>query len=162
MCRATSGQLSRGSEVQLTRLCKSTCLQKMLKRALPTCLQSVAPIKIKAADLKPTDNFKSEVCSRRSRYWAPRKVCGRPSPMARLFMARVQRVGSTSSRPTPSSSAIEKLKMLETASPDIKLAEADMLSTTTTSSPTEGARVVRVVAIKNQFCSGTLKTATPV
>ena len=132
----------------------------MLKIALPTCLQSVAPIKIKAADLKPTD--KSEVCSRRSRYWAPRKVCGRPSPMARLFMARVQRVGSTSSRPTPSSSAIEKLKMLETASPDIKLAEADMLSTTTTSSPIEGARVVLAVEIKNQFCSGALKTATPV
>ena len=87
---------------------------------------------------------------------------GRPSPMARLFMARVQRVGSTSSRPTPSSSAIEKLKMLETASPDIKLAEADMLSTTTTSSPIEGARVVLAVEIKNQFCSGALKTATPV
>ena len=144
--------------MQLTRLCKSTCLQKMLKIALPTCLQSVAPIKIKAADLKPAD--KSEVCSRRSRHWAPKKVCGRPSPMARLFMARVQRVGSRSSLPTPSSSAIEKLKMLETASTDIKLAEADMLMTTT-SSPTEGARVVRVVAIKNQFCSGALKTATP-
>jgi len=39
----------------------------MLKMALPTCLQSVAPVKIKAADLKPTD--KSEVCSRRSRHW---------------------------------------------------------------------------------------------
>ena len=77
--------------MQLNCICKLTCLQRMLKRALPTCLQSIAPIKIKAADLKPTD--KSEVCSRRSRYWAPRKVCGRPSPMARLFMARVQRVG---------------------------------------------------------------------
>ena len=146
--------------MQLKCICKLTCLQRLLKIALPTCLQSVAPIKIKAADLKPTD--KSEVCSRRSRYWAPRKVCGRPSPMARLFMARVQRVGSRSSRPTPSSSAIEKLKMLETASPDIKLAEADMLSTTTTSSPIEGGRVVLAVEINGQFYFGALKTSTPV
>ena len=82
--------------------------------------------------------------------------------MARLFMARVQRVGSRSSLPTPSSSAIEKLKMLETASPDIKLAEADMLSTTTTSSPIEGARVVLAVEINGQFYFGALKTSTPV
>ena len=52
--------------------------------------------------------------------------------------------------------------MLETASPDIKLAEADMLSTTTTSSPIEGARVVLAVEINGQFYFGALKTSTPV
>ena len=79
-----------------------------------------------------------------------------------VFMARVQRVGSTSSRPTPSSSAIKKLKMLETASPGIKLDEADVLLTTTTSSPIEGARVVLAVEINGQFYFGALKTSTPV
>ena len=115
VCRETSSQLSRGSEVQLKCICKLMCLQRLLRRALLTCLQSVALIKIKAADLKLTD--KSEVCSRRSQHWAPRKVCSWPSLMVWLFMAHVQRVGSTSSWPTPSSSVIEKLKMLETASP---------------------------------------------
>jgi len=62
----------------------------------------------------------------------------------------------------PSSSTIEKLKMLETASPDIKLAETDMLSTAMTSSPTEGGRVVLAVEINGQFYFGALKTSTPV
>ena len=57
----------------------------------------------------------------------------------------------------PSSSEIVKLK---TASPVIKLDEADMLEMRKTTSPTEGARVVRAVEIKNQFCSGAPKITT--
>ena len=43
--------------MQLKCICKLTCLQRLLKRALLTCLQSGALIKIKAADLKPTDKL---------------------------------------------------------------------------------------------------------
>ena len=52
--------------MQLTCVCRLTCLHMPPRIALPTCLQSVAPVNIKMADLKTI--IKSEVRRRRSRY----------------------------------------------------------------------------------------------